>query len=127
MRIANEILMHFRSQRKTNAEVSINETIDMDKDGNPLTYTDVVSCDDTIVDDINLKINRGKLNYAVNNILGEREREIIILRYGLNGDEPETQRVISKRLGISRSYVSRIEKGAIEKMNRYMKECGVEN
>lgn len=125
--LQNEILMYFRSQRKTNAEVSINETIDMDKDGNPLTYTDVVSCDDTIVDDINLKINRGKLNYAVNNILGAREREIIILRYGLNGDEPETQRVISKRLGISRSYVSRIEKGAIEKMNKYMKECGVEN
>ncbi len=125
--LQNEILMHFRSQRKTSAEVSINETIDMDKDGNPLTYTDVVSCDDTIVDDINLKINRGKLVYAVNNLLNEREREIIILRYGLGGDEPETQRVISKRLNISRSYVSRIEKGAIEKMNRYMKECGVEN
>lgn len=114
--LQNEILMYFRSKKKTQCEVSINETIDTDKDGNPLTYTDVISCDDTIADDIDKKIKTAGALRAVQNVLNEREREIIVLRYGLGDIKPVTQREIAKRMGISRSYVSRIEKAALEKI-----------
>ena len=114
MRIANEILMFFRSSKKNSAEISINETIDVDKDGNPLTYLDIISVDDTTCEDIELQIYINKLSELVNSVLDEREKEIIILRYGLNGYEPKTQREVAKYLKISRSYVSRIEKKALE-------------
>lgn len=114
--LQNEILMYFRSKKKTQCEVSINETIDTDKDGNPLTYTDVISCDDTIADDIDKKLKTAGALRAVQNVLNEREREIIVLRYGLGDIKPVTQREIAKRMGISRSYVSRIEKAALEKI-----------
>jgi len=108
--------MYFRSLKKTSCEVSINETIDMDKDGNPLTYIDVICCDDTIAEDLDLKIQSTKAIRIINESLSEREREIIILRYGLNNSRPITQREIASKLGISRSYVSRIEKSALEKL-----------
>lgn len=114
--LQNEILMYFRSQKKTACEVSINETIDMDKDGNPLTYIDVISCEDTIAEDLDLKMGSLKAINAINNLLTKRERQIIILRYGLNNRRPVTQREIASALGISRSYVSRIEKSAIDKI-----------
>ncbi len=114
--LQNEILMYFRSQKKTSCEVSINETIDTDKDGNPLTYIDVICCEDTIAEDIDLKINSKKAIELINTILTKRERQIIILRYGLNNRRPITQREIASALGISRSYVSRIEKSAIDKI-----------
>ncbi len=114
--LQNEILMYFRSQKKLSCEVSINETIDMDKDGNPLTYIDVISCEDTIAEDLDLKINSKKAIDLINSTLTERERQIIVLRYGLNNRPPITQREISEALGISRSYVSRIEKSAIDKL-----------
>lgn len=116
MRIANEILMYFRGQRKTLQEVSINETIDTDRDGNPLTYIDIIKCEDTIADDLDMKIKLSKAADYIMNCLGTREKRIIILRYGLAGDRAYTQREVAQKLGISRSYVSRIEKYALEKL-----------
>jgi len=112
--VQNEILMFFRAQKKVSNEVSINETIDMDKDGNPLTYLDIISTEDTMTEDIELKLHIEKLRSLVNSTLSGREREIVVLRYGLEGYEPKTQREVAKYLGISRSYVSRIEKHALE-------------
>ena len=114
--IQNEILMHFRSQKKLSCEVSINDTIDVDRDGNPLTYIDVIGCDECITDEIDLKIRIEKALKYVNSILNERERQIIILRYGLYGHRPLTQKETAVKLGISRSYVSRIEKSALDKL-----------
>ena len=112
--VQNEILMFFRSSKKNSAEISINETIDIDKDGNPLTYLDIISVEDTTCEDIELQIYVNRLNELVGSVLDEREKEIIVLRYGLNGYEPKTQREVAKYLKISRSYVSRIEKKALE-------------
>ena len=106
--------MFFRSKKKTSLEISINDTIDVDKDGNPLTYLDIISIDDTTCEDIELKMYIEKLRELVDKTLTGREREIIILRYGLKGYEPKTQREVAKYLKISRSYVSRIEKKALE-------------
>ena len=114
MRIANEILMYFRSSKRNSAEISINETIDIDKDGNPLTYLDIISVEDTTCEDIEMKIYVDKLRTLVEKVLSGREKEIIVLRYGLRGYEPKTQREVAKHLMISRSYVSRIEKKALE-------------
>ena len=111
--IQNEILMYFRSQKRLANEVSINETIDIDRDGNPLTYIDVISCDESISDDIDRKLRQAKARRLVENVLGDRERRIIVLRYGLGGEEPLTQREVAERFHISRSYVSRIEKSAL--------------
>ena len=114
--IQNEILMYFRSQRKLSQEVSINETIDTDRDGNPLTYIDIIKCDDTIADDLDTKIKISRAAEYIMKNLTKREREIIILRYGLGNASAKTQREVADKLGISRSYVSRIEKGALEKI-----------
>ena len=108
--------MFFRSKKKRSADVSINDTIDIDKDGNPLTYLDIISTEETIEKDLDLKTYYKKLNQFVETILPQREKQIIILRYGLNGYQPRTQRDVAKHLGISRSYVSRIEKKALERM-----------
>lgn len=114
--IQNEILMYFRSQRKFSQEVSINETIDTDRDGNPLTYIDIIKCDDTIAEDIDTKIKLDRAAEYIMKDLSRREREILILRYGLASEPAKTQREVAEKLGISRSYVSRIEKGALEKL-----------
>ena len=114
--VQNEILMYFRSQKKQQNEVSINDTIDVDKDGNPLTYLDVISVDEDIADNIDLKMHTTKLLRLVKEILDKREKEIITLRYGLEGYKPLTQREVAAYLKISRSYVSRIEKRALEKL-----------
>ena len=114
--VQNEILMYFRSQKKQQNEISINDTIDVDKDGNPLTYLDVISTDENIADNIDLKIHTTKLLHLVKEKLDKREKEIITLRYGLEGYKPLTQREVAAYLKISRSYVSRIEKRALEKL-----------
>lgn len=114
--IQNEILMHFRAQKKLTNEVSINETIDIDRDGNPLTYEDIISCEDTIAEDIDRKLHTKKALRLINEVLTKRERTIMILRYGLNNKPAMTQRDVASRLGISRSYVSRLEKSALEKL-----------
>ena len=112
--VQNEILMFFRSKKKSGLEVSINDTIDVDKDGNPLTYLDIISTEESIEVELDLKINSERLKKYINERLSPREREIIVLRYGLEGYQPKTQREVAKYLGISRSYVSRIEKKALE-------------
>ncbi len=114
--IQNEILMHFRSQKKLSAEVSLNETIDIDRDGNPLTYIDVISCDENMSAEIERKITSDRALRYIRTVLTPRECHIITLRYGLFGAKAMTQREIAERLKISRSYVSRIEKGALEKL-----------
>jgi len=119
--LQNEILMYFRQKKKCAAEVSINEAIDTDKDGNPLTYLDVISAPDTIADDIYYSTCAQKAIDYINNRLDERERRIMILRYGLSSRAPMTQKQIARELGISRSYVSRLEKSAILKLEEYIK------
>lgn len=114
--IQNEILMFFRSQRRVSQEVSINETIDTDRDGNPLTYYDIIRCEDTIADDLDAKIKLTKAVDYITKGLSERERRIIVMRYGLSDGKGLTQQEVAGRLGISRSYVSRIEKSALEKI-----------
>jgi RNA polymerase sporulation-specific sigma factor len=114
--IQNEILMHFRSQKKQSAEVSLNETIDVDRDGNPLTYIDVITCEESMSEEIERKITSDRAMTYIRTRLSPRERTIILLRYGLSGKAPLTQREIADRLNISRSYVSRIEKSALEKL-----------
>ena len=112
--IQNEILMHFRSQKKLASEISLNDTIDVDRDGNPLTYLDIISAPDRITEDIDMAVHIEKLRALIDEVLSKREKEIVVLRYGLCGYEPRTQREVAKHLGISRSYVSRIEKRALE-------------
>lgn len=111
--IENEILMWFRNQKKTAQDISISEPIDTDKDGNQLTLIDVVSVDDTVIDDVDLKIKSEYLHKYVKTVLTGRERIIIEMRYGINGYLPKTQREVAEKLNISRSYVSRIEKKAL--------------
>ena len=114
--VQNEILMYFRGRKKTQNEVSINDTIDMDKDGNPLTYLDIISVEENIAYDVDLKIHTARLLELVKTKLDKREKEIITLRYGLEGYKPLTQREVAAYLKISRSYVSRIEKHSLEKL-----------
>lgn len=114
--IQNEILMYFRAKKKTSLEVSINGTIDTDREGNDLTYMDVIKCDDTIADDLDVKMKISEVFKYINSSLTGRERRIIILRYGLNGQKPLTQRETAELLGISRSYVSRIEKSVLDRI-----------
>lgn len=119
--IQNEILMYFRSQKKLNNEVSINETIDVDRDGNPLTYIDVIGEEDTTDEDLDRAMQSKRAIQLVNTVLNEREREIIVMRYGLFDHSPLTQREVALKLNISRSYVSRIEKAALGKLYDIMK------
>ena len=112
--IENEILMHFRNAKKSAQDISLNETIDTDKDGNPLTLLDIMAVDDNIIDTLDFKFNSRKLGQYINEELDEREKKIIILRYGLDGNEPMTQKNVAKLLNISRSYVSRIETRALK-------------
>ncbi len=113
--IENEILMHIRSTKKNSLDVSLDESIDTDKDGNPLTLMDIMATEDNILDELDLKMNSEKMYGFIEQLL-PRERSIIIMRYGLNGKEPMTQKEVADRLNISRSYVSRIEKKTIAKL-----------
>lgn len=112
--IENEILMHFRSGKKQSNDVYLNDTLEVDKDGNPLTIEDTVSCDDDLAEDLEKKVQWEKVAQIIKNMEDEREKEIIILRYGLNNTKPLTQREVAQRLNISRSYVSRIEKKVLK-------------
>ena len=114
--IQNEILMHFRAQKKQACEVSLSETIDVDRDGNPLTYIDVICSDEDIAEEIDKKMLTDKMLRCVDRLLTPRERQIVMMRYGIGNTPPQTQREIAERLRISRSYVSRIEKSALEKL-----------
>ncbi len=114
--IDNEILMHFRSLKKSSQDVFISDPIDTDKDGNTLSLIDIISDDKDIADDITVKIQLEKLKSVINDALDSREKTVICYRYGIGGVEELTQSQIAKKLGISRSYVSRIEKAALQKL-----------
>lgn len=120
--IDNEILMYFRSAKKSTRDVYLDEPVDVDKDGNSMSLMDIIAEDDNMVDRIDTMIKSRQLYGFVENSLDDREREIILYRYGLYGKKPLTQREVAEKLDISRSYVSRIEKKALEKLkNEYEK------
>ena len=117
-RIANEILMYFRAQRKNQGELSLSDSID--GDGSSLSLMDTISVDDNMLEDLDARDSCVKVRRCVRDCLEPREAMIISLRYGLNGDTPLTQREIAAQCGISRSYVSRIEKKALKKLEAAM-------
>ena len=121
--IDNEILMHLRATKKLNSEVYLNEPIGKDKDDNVVTLQEVLENDErNIEDEVDLKIKIKLLYNKIKEILKDREKTIIELRFGLDGHKPKTQHEIAKMLGISRSYVSRIETKAIHKLSEEMKK-----
>lgn len=118
MTIANEILMHFRNDKKNSKNVSLDESIGFDKEGNEITIVDVLKTSNPdYIDSINTKDDIVKLNKYIN-VLSDREKKIIIKRYGLYGEKEITQKKVADELNISRSYVSRIEKRALTKLLR---------
>ena len=123
--IENEILMFFRAQKKTAQDISVNEPIDIDSEGNPLTLIDIIATEDTILDDIYLSSMSKKMYKFINEIEDTREKEIIILRYGLNNKKPLTQREVAKKLDISRSYVSRIEKKVLNSLRERFEKTDI--
>ena len=114
--IENEILMYFRSQRKLQGEVSLSDSLDSDWDGSSLSLMDVIRVEDDMLENLDARDACAKVRRCVAECLTEREARIITLRYGLNGQPPLTQREIAAQSNISRSYVSRIEKKALEKL-----------
>ena len=123
--IANEILMHFRNQRKTSQDVLFSDPIDNDGEGGSLTLQDIMSDEDNIFEQTDLRINAEKMYRLIEKDLTARERLILVLRYGLFCQKPLTQREVAKKLEISRSYVSRLEKKAIGTLRRLFKQDGV--
>lgn len=115
--IENEIRMYFRAGKRQAQELSLSEPIDMDKDGNPLTLMDVLAAEDSLEEATALRVNSERLGRYMQDCLDDREREILAYRYGLIGSG-QTQHEVAKRYNISRSYVSRIEKKALEKLRR---------
>lgn len=116
--IQNEILMYFRANNKNNKNISLNEPVGFDKEGNEISILDVIKAPKPdFIEEINMKDNVKLLNNYLK-VLSKREKEIIIKRYGLNGEEEWTQKMIADKLNISRSYVSRIEKRALTKILR---------
>jgi RNA polymerase sporulation-specific sigma factor len=118
----NEILMHFRSQKKSSGDVSLSETLDVDGDGNSLSLMDIIAQEDDMAERIGREEICRKLREYVERTLTAREAEIIRLRYGLDGAPPLTQRETADKCGISRSYVSRIEKKALSKLREALGE-----
>lgn len=116
--IENEILMNFRAQKKSAGDIYFEEPVDTDKEGNQLTLMDIIAQDDGIIEKIDLKIKSRQLYEFISECLTERELEIIIHRYGLYGNKPLTQREVAQKLNISRSYVSRIEKKALDTLKK---------
>ncbi len=122
--IENEILMYFRNRKKTTQDVYISDPIDTDKDGNSLTLMDVMADSDNIFEDIEIHLRAEQLYRYLETALSDRERQIIVLRYGLGGQCPLTQREVADRLNISRSYVSRIEKKSIAALRKQFMRDG---
>ena len=112
--IENEVLMYFRNSKKSAQDMSLDDAIDSDSDGNKLTLMDIMSVEEDFVDNLDIKIKSEKLKTYIDNYLTPREKLVITLRYGLDGNDPMTQREIAKKLNISRSYVSRIERKALD-------------
>ena len=121
--IENEILMFFRASRKSAGDVSLSDTIETDGDGNSLSLMDILCTEDDMLDSISAKESYTQLRSCVETALTPREAEIITLRYGLSGKPPQPQREVAKLFGISRSYVSRIEKRALEKLKAELEKA----
>ena len=120
--VENEILMHFRAQRKSASDVSLSDYIETGKDGAALSLMDVICSDEDLFEQLSDKEIYGKLHQKIGECLDEREKTVITLRYGMGNRQPMTQREVAKLCGISRSYVSRIEKKALEKLEDALKE-----
>lgn len=120
--IENEILMYFRAQKKRQGEVSLTDTLETGGDGNSLSLLDTLAVDDNMLEELDMKDACQQVRRCIKANLTEREQMIICLRYGLNQGKPKTQREVAKQCQISRSYVSRIEKRALEKLSDAMKE-----
>ena len=120
--IENEVLMHFRGSRKSAGDLSLSDSIDTDSDGNSLSLIDVLADEEDMSERVVQTDLCQHLSHLIDNVLDEREAEILRLRYGLNGDAALTQRETARRCGISRSYVSRLEKKALEKLKRKLEE-----
>lgn len=120
--IENEVLMHFRGNRKSAGDLSLSDTIDSDSDGNSLSLMDVLTDEEDMAERVVESDLCSRLSQTMDEVLDRRESEILRLRYGLDGSTPLTQRETAKRCGISRSYVSRLEKKALEKLKRRMEE-----
>lgn len=125
--IENEILMHLRSSKKLSNEVSLDETIGTDKEGNSLTFADILPSDGgDIIENLSLKMTSASLYKAIDKVLNNVEKDIIVWRYGLYGNERLAQREVATKLNISRSYVSRIEKRALNKLADELKKHNIE-
>ena len=114
--------MHFRSQKKLQGEVSLSDTLDSDGEGNALSLMDVISVDDDMLENLDARDSCIQVRKLVEECLEEREKMIITMRYGLDNKPPRTQREIAAESGISRSYVSRIEKRALKKLKDAMED-----
>lgn len=120
--VENEILMHFRAQRKSAQDVSLSDYIETGTDGAPLQLMDVVSEDCDLLEQVSAKEMVVSLRKAMDSCLTEQERQVIQLRYGLNGQGAKRQREVAEITGISRSYISRIEKRALQKLRRELEK-----
>ena len=120
--IANEILMYFRGQKKVQGEVSLNEALDTGPEGDALYLGDVVGEEDTMLEELQDKENQRLLRQLIVQELTPKEADILRRRYGLDGYLPQTQRQVAARYGISRSYVSRLEKKALGKLEAALRE-----
>ena len=120
--VENEILMYFRSQRKTSQDVSLSDYIETGTDGAALSLMDVVSEDEDLLETVSMRERVDQVRRVVENSLADQERQVILMRYGLGGLKPCRQREVAQMLGISRSYVSRIEKRALSKLRKALEE-----
>ena len=120
--IENEILMHFRSRRKSGSDVSLSELIDTGTDGAALELQDVVAGEEDLLEELSARENARRLHAAVERVLTEQEKEVVCMRYGLQGQLPKKQWEVADTLGISRSYVSRIVKRALGKLREVLGE-----
>ena len=120
--VENEILMYFRSQRKSAQDVSLSDYIETGADGTALELMDVVGTDEDMLDAICNRQTAQKVKDAVENCLTDQEQQVIRMRYGLDGQRPRRQREVADQIGLSRSYVSRIEKRALEKLKEALEE-----
>ena len=120
--VENEILMHFRSMRKSAQDVSLSDFIETGADGAPLELMDVVAEEGDLLETVSSREQARQLHLAVERCLTDQERQVIRLRYGMNGEPPRRQREVAQVTGLSRSYISRIEKRALEKLRRALEE-----
>lgn len=123
-RVANEILMYFRSQRKSSQDVSLSDYIESGSDGAELSLMEVISSDEDLLETVSTKEAVTRVRQAVDSCLSEQERQVIRMRYGLDGFAPRRQREVAASTGISRSYVSRIEKRALMKLRQALEVQG---